>query len=299
MDWIKLTEKISNLLEKDFELQNHSAVGGGCINQACRIDGIVRNNKDQAVSLFIKFNQQNRLLMFEAEAAGLLELKQAGTIRIPQVFGSGIIGQQSFLLLENLQLAGAQSASAKQLGQQLAKMHQYTSQQFGWSRNNTIGATEQINQHNNHWLDFWSEHRLGYQLELAKQNGATNTLYKKGQALMGELASFFQGYQPVASLLHGDLWAGNVGYLESGQPVIFDPAVYYGDREADIAMTELFGGFPADFYAAYNQQWPLDKGYSQRKSLYNLYHILNHFNLFGGGYAAQAENMMDQLLNYK
>jgi len=302
MDWKALTEKISNLLEADFVLKNHTSLGGGCINQACRIDGLVinkqvkKNNGAQPLSLFIKFNQQDRLDMFEAEEAGLHELKQAGAIYIPQVFGCGISGQQSFILLENLQLSGAQSDSSKQLGQQLAKMHQHTSQQFGWSRNNTIGSTEQINKQSGHWLDFWVEHRLGFQLELVKQNGATNSLYIKGQSLIKELEFFFQGYQPAPSLLHGDLWSGNVGYLQAGQPVLFDPAVYYGDREADIAMTELFGGFPVDFYTAYNQEWPLDKGYKQRKSLYNLYHILNHYNLFGGGYAGQAENMIDQLL---
>ena len=118
----------------------------------------------------------------------------------------------------------------------------------------------------------------------------------KGEKLLKNLERFFIGYEPKASLLHGDLWSGNYGYLNNGEPVIFDPAVYYGDRETDIAMTELFGGFPAEFYTAYNEAWPLDKGYQQRKNLYNLYHILNHFNLFGGGYAMQAENMMDQLL---
>ena len=177
-------------------------------------------------------------------------------------------------------------------------MHKSTSKRFGWSRDNTIGATKQINQTKADWIDFWREHRLGFQLDLAKQKGISRSLTIKGEELLKELDRFFTGYVPEASLLHGDLWSGNIGYLENGEAVVFDPAVYYGDREADIAMTELFGGFPAEFYTAYNEAWPLDHGYRQRKSLYNLYHVLNHFNLFGGSYAIQAENMLYRLLEF-
>ena len=154
-----------------------------------------------------------------------------------------------------------------------------------------------VNTQTEDWIEFWREQRLGFQLNLAKQNGASLSLYNKGTELLNNLYVFYSDYTPQASLLHGDLWSGNYGYLKEGTPVIFDPAVYYGDREADIAMTEMFGGFPDEFYSAYNQEWPLDKGYRQRKKLYNLYHILNHFNMFGGGYAMQAENMIEQLLN--
>ncbi|MBI5783586.1 MAG: fructosamine kinase family protein, partial [Gammaproteobacteria bacterium] len=144
------------------------------------------------------------------------------------------------------------------------------------------------------WVEFWREHRLGFQLEMAARNG--RNLMRKGERLMSELGEFFRSYRPAPSLLHGDLWGGNVG--AAGQrPVIFDPAVYYGDREADIAMTELFGGFSARFYQAYQETWPLDPGYQLRKTLYNLYHVLNHFNLFGGGYGSQAERMIDSLLS--
>jgi len=175
-------------------------------------------------------------------------------------------------------------------------MHKTTSPQFGWSRNNTIGSTPQVNNYESSWIDFWQQHRLGFQLELARQKGASDALYTKGKELSAELEQLFIGYQPEASLLHGDLWSGNYAYLKNAEPVIYDPAVYYGDRETDIAMTELFGGFSTEFYSAYNEVWPLDKGYQQRKKLYNLYHILNHYNLFGGGYVLQAENMVDQLL---
>ena len=176
-------------------------------------------------------------------------------------------------------------------------MHRITTDRFGWWRDNTIGSTTQVNTQEDNWLDFWRDHRLGFQLDLAERNGGGKRLRDSGEALMDSLPALLQGQPVEASLLHGDLWSGNYFYTTGGQPAIFDPAVYYGDREADIAMTELFGGFGRDFYAAYRNAWPLDDGYSMRKTLYNLYHVLNHFNLFGGGYLSQAGTMIDQLLS--
>jgi fructosamine-3-kinase len=289
-----LEATISKATGQDFKLINRQGIAGGSINQAQRIDGISNNT---AVSFFIKFNLKNRLEMFSAEAAGLAQLGQAQSIRVPGVICSGIEGSQSYLVLENLNLTAAKPGSIKQFGHNLAKLHHNTSSQFGWQQDNTIGATKQVNTRSDNWITFWREHRLGFQLELAKQNGASRSLLKKGEKLLDGLDAFFIDYQPAPSLLHGDLWSGNYGFVENGEPVIFDPAVYYGDRETDIAMTELFGGFPREFYAAYNDAWPLDKGYVQRKTLYNLYHILNHFNLFGGSYAMQAENMLEHLVH--
>ncbi len=188
------------------------------------------------------------------------------------------------------------NGGAEAFGAGLAAMHRCTSEKFGWKRDNTIGATPQINKYTSGWVQFWREHRLGYQLQLARVNGHTGKLQVLGEKLMAKLDSFFPGPDPAASLLHGDLWSGNYSFDSAGQPVLFDPAVYYGDRETDIAMTELFGGFPAVFYAAYRESYPLDPGYDIRKTLYNLYHILNHLNLFGGGYRHQAEQMMGRLL---
>ena len=154
---------------------------------------------------------------------------------------------------------------------------------------------------NNHqtqdWIAFQREHRIGFQLQLAGKNSAPATLLDRGQRLLQELPALFTDYQPQASLLHGDLWGGNWGCSEDGVPVLFDPAVYYGDREADLAMTELFGGFDDRFYQSYRQVWTVDPGYKTRKVLYNLYHILNHYNLFGGGYARQALGMVDALIS--
>ena len=297
-DWSKIEKEISTATGQPFLLKKHAAVDGGSINQAHRIDGVLADNgESKNVSFFIKFNNKSRLEMFAAEAAGLKEIEKGHAIRVPQVISYGTEENQSYLILENLSLAGGQVDSAKSLGQQLASMHKITAKQFGWTRDNTIGSTRQINEQTDNWIDFWREHRLGFQLELAKQNGCDHSLYIKGQKLIAVLEGFFTGYKPEVSLLHGDLWSGNYGFLKNGQPVIFDPAVYYGDRETDIAMSELFGGFPQEFYSAYNEVWLLDGGYKKRKILYNLYHILNHFNLFGGGYAGQAESMIEQLLD--
>ena len=294
-NWSKIERSISASIGKSFQLKKQSTVAGGDINQAYQISGLI-DNGDTQVSFFIKLNQKSLLKMFEAEAAGLQEIKKSHTIQVPRMICSGIAENQSYLVLDNLSFAGGHSHSAEQLGQQLAAMHKQTTPEFGWSRNNTIGSTQQINTQTESWIDFWRDSRLGYQFELAKQKGCAESLLLKGEKLLSHLDAFFVDYKPAPSLLHGDLWSGNYAYLKSGEPVIFDPAVYYGDREADIAMTELFGGFTTEFYSAYNKAWPLDQGYQQRKTLYNLYHILNHYHLFGGGYAMQAENMTDQLL---
>lgn len=300
--WDKIEQKISSSTGQSFQLKKQVGIGGGSINQVNRIDGVIAGDKEnKIVSFFIKFNQKSRLDMFEAEAAGLQEIEKTQAIRVPHVICHGVEENKSYLILENLALGSgggsiSSANSAARLGQQVALMHKTTSRQFGWLRNNTIGSTRQINTQTDNWIDFWREYRLGFQLNLAKQNGGGQSLNLKGEKLIAELEQFFNGYEAEASLLHGDLWSGNYGYLKKGEPVIFDPAVYYGDRETDIAMTELFGGFPGEFYSAYNEVWPLDKGYKQRKILYNLYHILNHYNLFGGGYAMQAENILDQLL---
>jgi fructosamine-3-kinase len=235
--------------------------------------------------------------MFEAEAAGLRELYDSDTLQVPEPVCWGEDSSGTWLVMEYLDMTGAASPDAAALGTGLAAMHQRTSDKFGWKRDNTIGSTAQINTPTYDWVQFWRECRLGYQLKLAQTNGHTGKLLVSGDKLLASLDSFFPGRGPAPALLHGDLWSGNYGFARDGRPVVFDPAVYYGDRETDVAMTELFGGFPASFYAAYRETYPLDAGYNIRKTLYNLYHILNHMNLFGGGYRHQAEQMMASLLS--
>ena len=261
--------------------------GGGCINRAFLLEG-------SGERYFVKLNSVERLSMFEAETEGLKEIAATKTVRVPIPLCSGVAEDQAFLVLEYLPLQAADAQAQEALGRQLAQLHRATAPSFGWHRDNTIGSTPQINTPAGDWIDFWREHRLGFQLRLAADSGGA--LSRKGEQLLDALPAFFEGYRPVPSLLHGDLLGGNAAATENSEPVIFDPAVYYGDREADIAMTELFGGFSARFYAAYREAWPLDAGYRTRKNLYNLYHVLNHFNLFGGGYLSQAERLIDDLL---
>ena len=292
MDWAGLANVISDATAQPFTFQNHSTVGGGCINTAYRI---ASNNK----SYFVKFNRSDRLNMFEAESDGLIELAKADAVLVPLPVCTGVLEQSSFIVMDDLTLSSAGSMSA--FARQLIKLHRYnpptdSSQTFGWSRDNTIGSTLQVNTQSDNWITFWNTQRLGYQLTLAKERGASQSLLDKAERIQADIKIFFHGYQPLASLLHGDLWSGNFAFTQSGEPVIFDPAIYYGDREADIAMTELFGGFSRDFYEEYNRIWPLDDNYRIRKDLYNLYHILNHFNMFGGSYGSQAEQICGRLL---
>ncbi|MDX8406560.1 MAG: fructosamine kinase family protein [Mariprofundus sp.] len=277
-----------------FQVEKITPITGGSINAAFCLDGRVAS---QPVRYFLKCNQADRLTMFEAEADALREIAGAAAIQAPLPVAHGICAAEATLVLEYIELSGQQPASSSTLlGHQLAAMHRHVANQFGWFRDNTIGSTPQRNQQNCSWTEFYRDQRLGVQLNLATQHGFGASLLDKGMRLQADMEHFFTSYKPQPSLLHGDLWGGNYGMDEHGQPVLFDPATYYGDREADIAMTELFGGFDAGFYDAYREAWPLDDDYSERKGLYNLYHILNHANLFGGGYARQAESLLDQLL---
>jgi len=285
--WETIAESISDSSGQAFSVREQHAVAGGCINSAYRV-------ADGARSYFVKLNGAEGLAMFEAEADGLAEMGASDTIKVPEPLTTGLADGQAFIVMENLALGG--SGSSERLGRELAAMHRTTRARFGWHRDNTIGSTPQYNRESDDWITFWREQRLGAQLEMAAAKGHGGALQRKGERLLAELPAFFASYTPVPSLLHGDLWSGNYAFCRDGAPVIFDPAVYYGDREADIAMTELFGGFGGAFYAAYNEAWPLDPGYAERKTLYNLYHILNHLNLFGGGYGAQALGMTERLL---
>lgn len=262
-------------------------VGGGDINQAMRV-------RHGGSTWFVKLNRAALLGMFEAEADGLRELAEGSALRSPRALGTGTCGDSAFLVLEYLDFGGR--GSAAELGEGLALQHRVTRPEHGWFRDNTIGATPQHNGWSGDWPSFWRERRLGYQLRVARERGHGGRLMADGERLHERCDRFFESYRPQPSLLHGDLWGGNYAYLVSGEPVIFDPAVYFGDRETDLAMTELFGGFGSEFYAAYRATWPLDPGYGVRKLLYQLYHILNHLNLFGGGYRSSAERLMARLL---
>ncbi|MEY6431255.1 fructosamine kinase family protein [Thioalkalicoccus limnaeus] len=288
-DWLAIAAEISAATGQRFTPDSPRQLGGGCINTSVLLtDGERR--------FFVKLNEASRVAMFEAEAAGLAALAATGAMRVPQPLCYGATAGRAFLVMEYIPLGGRTKADGPALaGRQLAALHRTTWERYGWTRDNTIGSTPQPNAPDRDWVTFWRERRLGHQLRLAAANGYRGSLQTQGARLLDRLGALID-HAPAASLLHGDLWGGNLGYGPAGEPVIFDPAVYHGDRETDLAMTELFGGFGRDFYAAYREAWPLDPGYEVRKILYNLYHVLNHLNLFGGGYLAQAQQMIDRLL---
>ena len=263
-------------------------IHGGSINECYRWDS------DEG-PLFIKVGAAEKQSMYAAEAAGLEELRQADAVHVPAVRGCGVSGATAWLAQEWLLLDASASADAA-LGEKLAIQHRRTAATFGWHRDNTIGSTPQLNARAEGWVEFFRERRLRYQLDLAARNGHDGRLQQRGALLLERMGGFFTDYQPGASLLHGDLWGGNWATAADGCPVVFDPAVYYGDREADLAMTRLFGGFGPDFYAAYASAWPPDAGAGARRDLYNLYHVLNHLNLFGAGYLSEARALTETLL---
>lgn len=285
--WQHIEQHIKQSTGSDFNIRTNNSVGGGCINSAFRVT-------DNGLDYFIKTNDVSKAQMFEAEAEGLKEMAASNTIRVPLPVCYGTHDNQCYIVMEYLDMGG--SADMAKLGQQFAAMHRVTADRYGWRIDNTIGSTHQPNAWMDDWIEFWRERRLGYQLQVAARNGYGGELQRLGERLLSDMPALFNDHDPEPSMLHGDLWGGNYGALRDGTPVIFDPAFYYGDREADLAMTELFGGFGANFYAAYNQVWAVDQGYEVRKTFYNIYHIINHANLFGGAYQGQAISMMKRVL---
>ncbi len=281
--WPNLRE-IMGLCSKDLSV---TSVSGGNISQSWRVS-------DNRLCFFVKTNSRSRLAMFEAEQAGLAELQSSRTIRVPEVYGCGVDGDRAFIVMEYINLTG--NINERLFAQQLAAMHRHSNNQFGFECDNTIGSSPQTNHFTADWVGFWRNQRLGLQLRLARENRLNGDLIDAGERLNERIQTFFSDYQPLASLLHGDLWSGNQAADERGNPVIFDPACYYGDHESDLAMMELFGRPSQQFFEVYNETFAIDRGYAIRRDLYNLYHILNHANLFGGGYAASARRTIDTLL---
>lgn len=264
-------------------------LAGGSIHHAWRIE-------DGERRFFVKTGTPEKEIIFAAEAAGLRALTQAAVVPTPTFVAQGQSGELSFLVLEFVDLAALDRSGGTTLGTWLAELHRARGPHFGWPADNFIGTTLQRNSPHPDWPHFFGDRRLRPQLELARDNGMDPRLVAQGLEIVKLIGGLFIDYRPVPSLLHGDLWSGNAGQDPGGRPLLFDPACYWGDRESDIAMAELFGGFPESFHVAYRNAWPLDQGYEARKPLYNLYHVLNHFNLFGGAYLGQAQRMIARLL---
>lgn len=286
-----------------FKVESVTPIAGGSPWRALCIENARTGTPKR---IFAKVGSEEHGRVFAAEADGLVRLRAATqTLRVPAVIACGSLepdedaeneGAQAVLLLEWIDLAPLSAPAAALLGHALADLHSTRGERFGLDRDNFIGANPQRNTEDEDWVRFWQLNRLVPQLELAAKRRFPSRMIDRGERLAADCAAFFRDYRPMPSLLHGDLWAGNVAQDELGLPVIYDPAAYHGDREADIAMTELFGRFPTDFYAAYHNAWPLDPGYGVRKHFYNLYHVLNHANLFAGDYVRQGEQMIESLL---
>ena len=254
-----------------------------------------RNYSIQSASqqYFVKVSERHDCL--SAEADGLSALADSESIRVPKPVVNDSHGKLGFLVTEYINLRSRNSDFSR-LASDLAKLHRTFGDSYGWHRDNYLGSSDQINSFSSDWTEFFRDNRLGYQFNLARESGVSNRLASMQDEVLDRVTIILDAHKVEPSLLHGDLWQGNCGFEEGGVPVIYDPAVYYGDREADIAMTRLFGGFPREFYDNYQREWPLPPGWQLRQTVYNLYHILNHFNLFGGSYLQHAESMCVQLL---
>ena len=284
-----VAEAISKATGSSFVPSGSSDIRGGCINQASRIKGKDGRN------FFLKQNGADFHNFFEAEAEALMEIEATSTVAVPEVIVFGLTGKSSFLVLSLMEEGPDSPSSQATLGTQLARLHSIEQPYFGWHRDNCIGATPQPNPRSEDWVSFYANHRLAHQFDLAQNKGQS---FAGGSRLLENLPAFFSDYSPRPALLHGDLWGGNASCDKQGTPFVYDPASYYGDRETDVAFTHMFGGFSNAFYQAYEVVYPLDPGFKIRKILYNLYHELNHFNLFGGGYASSAQSSVHQLLGH-
>ncbi len=274
-------------------IQNVQVCSGGDINEAAQIvtsDG----------SLFVKWHPRSPQHMFSTEAKGLSLLRKSNTVRVPEV----IMVEEArddcpaYILLEWLESGTPQAHTSHQLGEQLAALHQQSASEHGLDHDNFIGRLPQYNHQHATWAAFYAEQRIRPQMKIAQQVGQLPTHREKLlNTLLQRLDTLLPQPNPPASLLHGDLWGGNFMTLTGGQPAVIDPAVYYGHREIEMAFTELFGGFSPAFYDAYNSVYPLDKEYQRRKSLYQLYPLMVHMNLFGGGYGRSVDSILRQYVS--
>ncbi len=291
--WDAIEEEVRHTAGNRFRILSYTPVGGGSINDVYRVEG-------SDSQYFVKLNRADLAPMFAAEAAALRELGMVNALRVPAPLCSGIAAGRAYLVMEFIDLQPLGPDAMAALGEGLAELHGISRARYGWERDNNIGSTPQRNATTGNWVEFWRENRLGYQLELAGACGdqaLAQALAKSGNQLLTQLDSLLADHQPEASLLHGDLWGGNAAMDNQGRPVLFDPALYYGDRETDLAMSELFGGFSPLFFEAYNGAWPLPDGYrARRRELYQLYHLLNHFNLFGEHYGEESLRLIRRLL---
>lgn len=284
--WQHIEFHIRQTHDQRFNLIDKHSVGGGDVNQSYRLSG-------ELSSYFVKLNRVELEDMFVQEAAGLELLAKAKDFVVPKVIASGAYRQYSYLILNFVDMD--QRGDIGDFATALAQLHRIDAACFGLASDNYIGKTIQPNGWHNDWGEFFSRRRLGHQIDLLETIGAPAKLLNSARELLPVIASYLNQRQPKPVLVHGDLWSGNYGFSNEGRPTIYDPAVYYGDGEVDLAMLELFGNPGERFFTCYHQHNPIAPGYPLRRTIYNLYHILNHANAFGGSYFQQAQWMCDEI----
>lgn len=282
-------EKIKKRIEEKLgsKIKSFSSLSGGCISDAFKI------STANGTSFFLKYNPSASNDMFFKEANGLRELDKSNAIKIPEVLSV----DEDYILLEFIASGNRKKNFFEDFGKSFAEMHKFKSDSFGFYENNYIGSNPQINipdeKEKSDWTAFYLNKRILFQLQLAEKLGNSTDELRKGiSKLENKIEDIIGHNSEKPSLLHGDLWAGNYMIDQNGNAVLIDPAAYYGHREADLGMTKLFGGFNSEFYKAYNESFPLEDGFDYRENIYKLYHVLNHLNLFGGGYYSQAISLI-------
>lgn len=288
MSWQKSAIRcLESVLEKPVTLISTASVGGGDINEAFLLhtgqgDYFVKKN---SASLFPG--------MFEKEAKGLELLRSAHEIDVPEVIACGEEHDVAFLILKFIESSDKKRGFWEDFGKRLAALHRHTNHFFGLEENNYIGSLHQSNRKHDNWSDFFREERIQPQMKLAFDQGRIDyALVQSFERFYNRLNELFPVEPPA--LLHGDLWGGNFMVDASGEPVLIDPAVYYGHREMDLAMSQLFGGFGPGFYESYHSHFPLEKGWKQRLDFCNLYPLMVHVNLFGGGYVHSVKSILNK-----
>lgn len=277
--WHFISEQISECIQQDFICDDIREVNSGDSHNAYKIS-------DGKHRFFVKTNEKFHLPNFEAEAEGLKHFRNTQLFRVPKVFCTGLVSGHSFLVLEHITMTKGNEQGWFHFGQVLAKLHKNNTQQmYGWQEDNFIGLTPQSNLWQKKWGCFFAEQRIGFMLQLLAEKGHELANIDN---VVESIKNLLKGHNPSPSMLHGDLWQGNTGFHKN-LPVLFDPAFYYGDRETDLAMSELFSRFPESFYQGYDDVWPLEDDYEYRKPIYQLYHVLNHALLFGGHYLDSAK----------
>lgn len=285
--WEHLQKEIERVTGVPFSIVNKKQASGGDINQTFYLI----SDKTKYV---VKINSVDYPTMFEQESNGLNILSKSEAFVVPKVITLGLFEQYRYLILEFIEMS--QQGSIQKFATALATLHCRSHSKFGLEENNYIGTTPQNNSSSKDWGEFFCEHRLAFQLNLLAPKSSNVRIFDRSEQLLNVLPAFLNRHRPKPALVHGDLWQGNYTYTETGKPVIYDPACYYADHEVDLAMLELFGNPGSEFFEGYKEIKTIKSGYSIRKKIYNLYHILNHANMFGGSYIQQSEQLIDDIL---